>query len=120
MPLYQLEAFQKLVVTNGWQFLNKKRCLRTQEDLGWSDEQIEAFLLGIQISDFQKTVPNNIVNDLAGQDFVNADQYAVKWCEENMVHADFYNKETIEISTKIAIITTATGQLAGAVTFHFS
>jgi len=120
MPLYQLEEFKKLVVTNGWQFLNKKRAYRTQEDLGWSDEQIEIFLLSIQISDFQKTVHDNKVTDLAGQEFVSADQYAVKWCEENMVHADFRNKETFEISTKIAIITTASGKLAGAVTFHLS
>lgn len=119
-PLYSLDEFKQLVKDGRFMYFNLNNCFKTQEKYNWSDENVDSILYAIRPKDFQKTIPNRLVNDCPGYTTVDADQYEIYLNEENFECVDSVEQCTVVLSIKIAIIISHDGKLAGTVTFHTS
>lgn len=104
-----------------WAYLNERRAFKTKEKLGWSDNDVAEILLGLNgQKDFQKSVSNRRVNDFAGHEFIDADQYEIHWHEEEKIGKREPMRGTVSLSLKIAVAEDADGRFAGLVSFHIS
>lgn len=121
MAYCSLEEFKALVREGNWAYLNERRAFKTKEKLGWSDNDVAEILLGLNgQKDFQKSVSNRRVNDFAGHEFIDADQYEIHWHEEEKIGKREPMRGTVSLSLKIAVAEDADGRFAGLVSFHIS
>lgn len=116
--LYDLTAFQALVLSSDWCYLNERRAFRTKDKYGWTDEDIADILCALIEADFDKSVPNCKINEHPKLDYVDADQYRIYWDEVARCRRSQHGSSTVELSLKIAIVTDADGKAAGLVTLH--
>lgn len=120
MALYSLNEFQSLVAASKWTYLNERRAFKHLDKLNWGNEDLAIMLCGLQAENFRKTFKNNKINDFPGQDYVDADHFVVHWDMDEHIRRKYPTDSTLELSVKIAILTDASGNVAGVVDFHLS
>lgn len=105
--IYCLNYIKFLVEQGNWEYANWKRTERTLDKYGWEDEDVEAVILNMTVSNFQHVAPGCTITEIPGNSCVDADQYETFW-------------DGAYLSVKLALVSDEQGEFAGLVTFHSS
>lgn len=127
MALYDLAQLQQLISDGQWDFLNEVsgrrwygEAYKLMDKLDWTESDVAEMLCGLTGNDWQKTVPDCIVNNLPDVDTVSADQYEIHWDEEEKCSRSEPQAGCISLSLKLALVQDSNGQFVGLVTLHTS
>ncbi|TKC81629.1 type II toxin-antitoxin system MqsR family toxin [Trinickia terrae] len=127
MPYFDLTRLQELVSKDCWDFLNEVdgrswfgRAWKLMDDLGCTNEDVKAVLLGLTPADFQKTRFDCAVSTLPGHPTVIADQYEIHWDDEKRRRVERPLCGCISLSLKVTVVEDENGDLTGLVTLHSS